>query len=202
MVYFIKPSDIITRLRSTIAQAESNLTLPEGFVSYSNRVAGSAYVSGLTETNIQQMQTPCCFVTLANGYTISNSMENLDQNIINGFDVILVLDTVDPRKQTAEEISIGFRNIITYCLNGWKVPNYPAASPLRLVSDSTVYADKSKYVRVMTFMYDVKFIASEDLLKDETDFNMANFERFFADLLIGETEREVGLQVTDMYDEE
>jgi hypothetical protein len=204
MVTFIKPSEVIIRIKETILAAEANLDLPPGFVSYSERVAGSAYLEDITETGIQNLKTPSCFVTLTDGTATTNVIETVDQDIFHGFDIIVILDTQDRRKQTAEENIIPFKEILLYCLNGWEPVGYPCSSPLRFIGDTTVFSDKSKYVRVFTFIQDTRFIASQDSLGNQDEYDLQNFEKFLATLYAteqGEDGPAVGVQVIDMNDE-
>jgi hypothetical protein len=204
MVTFIKPSDVIKRIKETILAAEATLDLPPGFDSYANRVAGSAYLEDITETGIQNLKSPSCFVTLTDGTTTTNVIETVDQDIFHGFDIIVILDTEDRRKQTAEENIIAFKEILLYCLNGWEPVGYECSSPLRFVGDATVFSDKAKYIRVFTFMQDTRFIASKDGLGNQDDYDIQNFENFLATLYAteqGEDGPAVGLQVIDMNDE-
>lgn len=203
MIYFIKPSDVIKRIRDTIATAEANLDLPEGFVAYSNRVGGSAMIAELDESNVQNLLRPSCYVVLSNGSGItSGDVMNLHQNIVCGFDIVLLLDTKDTRKQSAEERAASFMDLFIYCLNGWKPidSKYDACSPLRFVSDSVAYSGRDSYLRIYSFAYDVQFAASDDLLDDPTDFDIQNFEKFFADLVMSDTVDEIEVQKTDLYD--
>ena len=201
-IYFIKPSEVIERIRQTITLAEANLSLPPEFDSYSQNVGGSAYISELTEANIQELPSPSCFVVLSDGTANTKVIENLDQDIFHGFDIVVVIDTEDRRKQTAEETIVTFKALLLYCLNGWKPLGYACASPLRYVGDSTVFSDKPKYVRVFTFVQDTRFIASQDALGDlPEDYDLQNFENFFADLFASEHEDPIQLQVLDMNDE-
>jgi len=204
MVHFIKPSEVIERIRTTIVAATADLEIPVGFDTYDQRVGGSAYLSSITDADIQNFPTPSIFVSLTDNGVFNRQKERVDQDIFHGFDIVLVLDTVDSRKQTAEEGAITFKELLIYCLNGWKPIGYPSGTPLRLVGDSTVFSDKSKYVRVFTFEQDVHFNACEDGMCCAADFDVQNFENFFADLYATELGLEgldTKLQVTDLYEE-
>lgn len=200
MVTFIKPSDVIKRIRSTIALAEANLDLPEGFVSYAQRVGGSSHIADITEENVQALPTPSCFVTLEDGTANTNRTEVLEQDLFDGFNITIILDAVDRRKQTAEEHIVIFKELLLYCLNGWSPSGYPSASPLRFVTDYTAFSGRDKYVRVFKFMYDTRFAVPEDLI-DTNDYDLRNFEKFISDLLPVENKNLiVGEQNIDLYE--
>ena len=199
MVYFIKPSDVIKRIRSTIVTIEATLDLPAGFKSYGQNVGGSAFLNSITDTDVQNFPTPSCFVVLTDNTNNTNRTEKVDQDVFHGFDIVVVLDTVDSRQQEAEERIVTFKELLIYCLNGWKPTKYTDGSPLRLVGDSTVFSDKSKYVRVFTFAQDTRFNSCADGYHDNTEFDLQNFENFFADLHAGDSQ--LKLQLTDLNEE-
>jgi hypothetical protein len=132
MIRFIKPSEVIDRIRSTIVQATADLEIPPGFKTYDQRVGGSAYLSSITDSDIQNFPTPSIIVGLTDNGVVNKKTITVHQEIYHGFDVILILDTVDSRKQTAEEKAVVFKELLIYCLNGWKPDGYGAATPLRL----------------------------------------------------------------------
>jgi len=202
MVYFIKPSEVIERLRTVIAAAEAAMDLPSGFVSFSNRIGGSGKLDQLTDSDVQNFPTPSCFVTLTDNSAVTTSVAVVEQDIFHGFDITVVLDTVDTRHQQAEESIVPFKELIIYCLNGWKPTDskYSSASPLRLVGDSTMFSDGSKYVRTFTFAQEIRFKACEDGYNDQADFDIQNFENFFAELQ-DVLNHPTGIQLEDLNEE-
>lgn len=207
MIHFTKPSEVIERIRDTIVRATPDMDFPDDFVTYDQRVLGAADLTTITEENVHMMESPSCFVLLAEGSSIINSIMNLDENMFHGFDIAVVLDTVDRRQQTAEESSVWFKDLFTYCLNGWIPPSAgTSGSPLQYLTDYTAFSNRSKYVRVYSFVQDFKFLARQDGLGDlPEDYDLQNFESFFADLYATETGLDgpaVEMSVTDMYDEE
>ena len=199
---FIRPSQVIKRLRETIDQATQELDIPPNFITYGDRVGGSGYISEIVDTDIQNLPTPSIFVVLSDVNTITNEPLTVDQNIFHGFTILVVLDTIDSRKQTAEEKVVTFKELLIYCLNGWHPNgniNGNPATPLRFIGDASVYTDRTKYVRAFNFEQDYHFSGCSDKLVDAT---LDNFESFFADLLTVENEQLITkAQVTDMYDE-
>ncbi len=206
MIEFIKPSEVIERIRETISIAEADLSLPDGFVTYADRVGGSAEANAITQENVQSLPSPSVFVTLIDGSALTNSYTDLDQDIYHGFSIIVILNTKDSRKQTAEETIVTMKELLLYCLNGWKPIKYTSANSLRYTDDYTIATDRTTYVQAFNFIYTTHFIASEDglgVLPEE--YNIENFDTFFANLFATETGLDgmsIGVEATDLYGDE
>lgn len=212
MITFPKPSDIIIQIKQTIARATADLELPPDFVTYEQRVGGSGYLSEITETDIQNMQTPSVFVVLSDNTTDTIDPLAVRQHIYHGFDIVVVLDTKDSRKQSVEEQAVFFKDLLVYSLNGYMPFNhetgeeYAGISPLRFLGDSTIYSDKTKYVRLFQFVTDSIFEYCQDGMSQDDDYNLDYFRSFFADMICKNDEASINpepkieLQVTDLND--
>lgn len=213
MIVFPKPSDIIIQIKKTIAQATADLQLPPEFITYEQRVGGSGYLSEITETDIQNMQTPSVFVVLADNVTDTLHPISVTQNIYHGFDILVVLDTKDSRKQSVEEQAVVFKDLLVYSLNGFLPFNpdtgepYEGITPLRFTGDSTIYSDKTKYIRLFQFELDARFVYCEDGMLQDDEYNLDYFRSFFADMICQKDEASINpephleIQVTDLNDE-
>jgi len=186
MVRFTKPSDVIERLRTTIALVEAAVGIPpEG--SFQTRVLGTGRIEEITESELQRLPRPCLLVSLMDTSTETTNTYPVHQHILHGFDIGLVLDTKDARQQYAEEKVPYFKEMLVYALNGWLPRDYQTdtgLSPFRFLGDIGLFSDKSSYVRLFSFVQDAQFSALQDGLgSTETELNLANFESFYADMI-------------------
>jgi hypothetical protein len=175
---FIPPSIIIERLRTSIP-------------SFANRIAGAAQFDAIED--IQNCEVPALFVLLQDNTaeTLANQT-SIRQEVAQGFDILLVLDSVDLRKQEPEEISVGFKAEILNSLNGWKPSGYDNSDPLEFQGDSFVESDRSRYVRRYEFMSNSIWCGGED---QNTGQALGIFNTFLADLLLADHEDALALNV-------
>ncbi len=190
MMQFIPPSIVIERIREIVP-------------SFSDRVAGAGQFEAIGD--IQECPSPSCFVLLSDNTADTISMQtSLQQNVFHGFDVLLVLEAIDRRKQEAEEVSIMFKAMILNALNGWKPSDeiYDSSDPLKFIGDSYVSTDRSRYVRVFKFIQDYYWDGNSG--EGEGPHELGIFDKFFADLVLedsSESTLPIQMQATDIYDQ-
>jgi hypothetical protein len=175
---FIPPSVIITRLRSSIP-------------SFANRIAGAAQFDAIED--IQNCTVPALFVLLQDNTTDTLSNQtSLRQDVGHGFDILLVQDSKDLRKQEAEEISVGFKGLILDSLNGWLPAGYGNSDPLEFQGDDFVESDRSRYVRRYEFTSNAIWCGGED---ENTGQALGIFDKFFAGVLLADHEDALAINI-------
>jgi hypothetical protein len=181
---FIPPSEVIKRLRTKIPL-------------FANRIAGAAQFEAIED--IQNCAVPAMFVLLMDNVadTISNQT-SLRQTVWHGFDILLVQDAVDKRKQEAEEISVVMKALVVDALNGWLPAGYTNTGPLEFQGDSFVESDRSRYVRRYAFLSDTTWCGVD---QDDSEQPLGIFDKFYADLLLADHEEALALniQITNLY---
>ena len=162
---FIPPSLVIERLRAEIPL-------------FADRIAGAAQFEAIED--IQNCDVPALFVLLRDNdaETISNQT-SLRQEVDHGFELLLVQDSYDVRKQEAEEISVMFKALILDALNGWLPAGYENSDPLEFGGDSFIESDRSRYVRRYTFNAPVTWCGNS---QEDDGQALGIFDKFFADL--------------------
>lgn len=179
---FLTPSDLIKRIREIVP-------------GFADRVAGAAQYDAIED--IAKISLPACFVMLTDNAaeTISNQT-SLKQDVAHGFDVVVILDGVDKRKQEAEEAVVAFKEMLLYALNGWLPEDADEdAAPLEFNGDIYRDANAARYVRVFRFSQDYAWASDTD--GHHAD-DLPNFDKFFADITFG-TEGVLPVQITDLY---
>lgn len=191
-VNFLPPSEVIKQIRATVP-------------SFADRVAGAAQFDAIED--IQNCAVPACFVMLSDNTAETLSMQtSLTQDVFHGFDVMLVLDSVDRRKQEAEEVSTVFKGMLLHALNGWKPvqgteegdPDYTASSPLEFIGDSYVDSDRSRYVRTYRFIQDARWCSNGDGVGEGGQGDLGNFDTFLASILVNNTDKALPVEITKL----
>jgi hypothetical protein len=149
---------------------------------FANRIAGAAQFEAIED--IQNCVVPALFVLLRDNVaeTIANQT-SLRQEVDHGFDILLVQESFDLRKQEAEEISVVFKGLLLDALNGWLPAGYDNAAPLEFGGDSFIEADRSRYVRMYTFNAPETWCGNNN---EDDGQALGDFDKFFADLLIAD----------------
>ena len=186
MMTFVKPSEVIKRIRAIIP-------------SFADRVAGAAQFDAIED--IARIDLPACFVMLtdSNADTVSIQTQ-LKQDIYHGMDVLVVLDAVDIRKQEAEEVMVGFKEILIYALNGWLPDNADTSgSPLRFVGDIWRSTDRARYMRIFRFIQDYTWNQGDD--GSNEDDTLGNFDTFISSVVEpeGAEGKTLPIEIHDMY---
>ena len=188
--HFISPGDVIARLRTTIP-------------SFGNRIAGASTFDAMEQESA--MAVPAAFVMLGNNSSeLLSAQTGVALRTTNILEVVLYLDPVDIRGQSAEDNSLVFKAAFLKYLAGWKPATKPQADELYFIGDQLHTTTRDRYSRIYQFAQMTSFYSGEDGYGMVGDYaTLPDFDQLIGSMLvdIDGTDKTVGVQVVDIHEE-